>query len=297
MKTTDTSAFLNSLGVIIPPYDEFLKLGDMTALHVDNDGQYHRVQYERGMILYGIIAKYRPKAVLDFGTGRGFGCLCMAWAMEDCEIPGKIFTLDYTTHEKLREWSIQRDSNGKPTTEFVSRQMVWDDLGQSSWLKHIETLTWYSSEIMSKKEFPKIEFCYVDGAHFYEGVKHDFYAFLKIAAEDFSVLFDDYAKRQGYGVNKFVDDEISNNFETVLIRTDINKLINALENSSDPDAGMVWIESKSLKQPLTSAYPEEMRNQFLKKYQLFEKRLKIRDKLNEKIPILRKVKFSKYLRL
>jgi len=43
-------------------------------------------------------------------------------------IPGKIFALDYTPHKKLSEWQIQRDSNGKPTTEFVSRQMVWYDL-------------------------------------------------------------------------------------------------------------------------------------------------------------------------
>jgi len=75
-------------------------------------------------------------------------------------------------------------------------------------------------------------------------------------------------------------------------------MANQLQNlSQDRWCGMIWIESKSLNQPLTSAYSEYMRNQFLKKYQLFEKRFKIPNKLNEKIPTLGKVKLSKYLRL
>ncbi len=297
MKITDPQAFLNSLDVTIPPYEQFQKLGDMTALHVDNNGQYHRVQYERGMMLYGLVAKYKPKNILEFGTGRGYGCLCMAWAMDDFRIPGKIFTLDYTAHEKSREWPIQRTTNNTPTTEFTSRKKVWDDLKKSSWLKHIEVLTGYSSEIMSKTELPKIEMCYIDGAHFYEGVKHDFFAFLKIAKENFITLFDDYAERENYGVKKFIDKEITNNFETTLIRTDVNKLITILENSNDPDAGMIYIQSKSLKRPIEYIYPIKTRNDFLVKYQRFEKRLKLRDNLNDKFPFLLKIKFSKYLRI
>ena len=100
MKEIDANSFIKSLEVDIPSYDQFSELGDLTSLHVDTQGQFHRLNYERGMILYAIIAKYKPKAVLEFGTGRGYGCLCMAWAMHNFDILGKIFTIDSQPQNK-----------------------------------------------------------------------------------------------------------------------------------------------------------------------------------------------------
>ena len=62
---------------------------------------------------------------------------------------------------------------------------------------------------MSKNNHPKFDFGYIDGAHFYDAVKHDFYAFLKSSNSNFGILLDDYIDRKYYGVKKLVDEEIS----------------------------------------------------------------------------------------
>ncbi len=82
--------FVETLEVEIPPVESFWKLGDATALRQRADGSFFRANYERGILLYALVAKQRPTCVLEFGTGRGYGCLCMAWAMCDYGIRGLI---------------------------------------------------------------------------------------------------------------------------------------------------------------------------------------------------------------
>ena len=71
--------FVQSLDVELPPIEKFWTLGDATALRVRQDGTFFRSNYERGILLYALVAKHRPNTVLEFGTGRGYGSLCMAW--------------------------------------------------------------------------------------------------------------------------------------------------------------------------------------------------------------------------
>ena len=70
MKKVDVKTFINSLEKRIPSNDKFQKLGDLTALYKDKDGNFVRFNYERGPLIYALIAKYQPKNVLEFGTCR-----------------------------------------------------------------------------------------------------------------------------------------------------------------------------------------------------------------------------------
>ena len=65
-----------------------------------------------------------------------------------------------------------------------------------------------------------------------------------------------------------------------------------MKMTSDSKYGMCWIDSESLKCPIDSAYNKTYLNEQIKKYQKFEKRLKFRNSINEKIPFLKKIRFQ-----
>ena len=131
MRRSDVKEFVESLGVQLPPIERFGKLGDLTALRRDEKGRFYRANYERGILLYALVAKYRPQAVLEFGTGRGYGCLCMAWAMEDHSIPGRIFTIDMVPQDEAFEWPI--DYGDGPRVEWLARSQVWSQAVSAAW--------------------------------------------------------------------------------------------------------------------------------------------------------------------
>ena len=290
LEEIDFDEFIDKLEVKIPSGKEFQKLGDSTALFRDKQGNFVRLNYERGILLYALVAKHKPKNILEFGTASGYGTLCMAWAMADHDIDGKIFTIDIESMEKTTIKPI--DLGNGPSNVSTSRKEIWDKVGKKEWFKHIKSLTGYSAEIMSKEILPKIQFAYIDGPHFFDGVRHDFYSFLKVADDRFCVLFDDYIDRPFYGVKKLIDTEISNFFDPILIHSDKQEDILKMKMTSDSKYGMCWIDSESLKCPIDSAYNKTYLNEQIKKYQKFEKRLKFRNSINEKIPFLKKIRFQ-----
>ena len=294
MNEVDFEEFIGKLGIKIPSEKEFQELGDVTALFRDKNENFVRLNYERGMLLYALIAKHKPKNILEFGTASGYATLCMAWAMEDHNIDGKIFTIDI---EPMNKSTIRATNWGNGyTNELISRKEIWNKINKKNWVNHIQSLTGYSAEIMAKEIFPKIQFAYIDGPHFYDGVKHDFYSFLKIADDKFLVLFDDYIDRPFYGVKKLIDTEIAKFFDPVLIHTDTNKDIIKMNMTTNSQYGMCLIDSKSSKYSIDNMYDNKKIDQEIKKYRRFEKRLKLRNSINKKIPFLKKFRFQSLIR-
>lgn len=287
MKKTNFKRIIDSLGVKLPDLDKFNLLGDMTSLWVDEHGGFIPLNYERGPLLYALIAKYRPETVLEFGTAKGYSTLSMAWAMEDFDIPGTIYTVDIIPTSKKQKVPINRGN--KPELSFMSVDEIWDEIAPSSWIQKIKPLTGFSADIMRKTELPKIDFAYIDGAHFYEGVQHDFFAFLEKANDRFGVLFDDYIEREQYGVKRFIDDDISKYFDVTLIDTDAQRYFTRYTGS---DYGMCWIDSDSIKKPIKEICNENNVKIILDKYYRFEKRLAMRYKINQKIPFMSGIKFN-----
>ena len=106
MNVREVTDFVNSLVSDLPSIERFWRLGDLTALRQDRSGRFYRSNYERGILLYALTAKHRPQTVLEFGTGRGYGCLCMAWAMEDHGISGRIYTIDMVPQDEEFRWRL-----------------------------------------------------------------------------------------------------------------------------------------------------------------------------------------------
>ena len=285
MEKITCKKFLDELNVKFLNDDLINILGKKLGLF-ENDGKVIEVNFNRGALLYALISKYQPKNVLEFGTGGGFSTMCMAWAMADNDIDGTIFSIDqFDIKASLKRPIDLNDGNGV-VMETISNAELWKKAVPAKWLSKIKILTGYSSQIMTKEKFPKIDFAYIDGAHFYEGVKYDFYSFLKVSNEKFAILFDDYIDRPWYGVKKLIDNEISKLFDVKLIETDTEHYFYKNGITKDINYGMCLIDSSTLKVSKNEIINDKIEKE-LKAYLKFEKRLRFRNSLNKKIPFLK----------
>ena len=283
--------FISNLDVKIPSFEEFTKIGDMTALFESKQNEFIRLNYERGPLLYALVSKFKPVNILEIGTSRGYSTLCMAWAMSDNNIPGKIFTIDPKSTKQISSNLIDDHIQNQPRYENISIEQIWKKISKDGWLEKISPINGYSGSVMSSKNFPKFDMGYIDGAHFYEAVKHDVYAFLKSSKSKFGILLDDYIDRKYYGVKKLVDEEISKVFDTTLIQTDREKHILNKDYLNDPVYGMCWVHNIS-DEKHTNFLQKNSINDAIEKYVKYEERIQFRQKINKKLPFLKNVKFS-----
>ena len=283
--------FIDSLDVKTPSKEKFLELAHIFPISPQLNFAKQITNYERGILLYSLIAKYKPKNVLEIGTAEGYSTLCMAWAMTDYNINGKIFTIDPKPFDVPVERNVTWEDNPKHDTVMLSRRELWNKFADKEWIKKIEVLTGFSGEVLQKNtKLPKMDMGFIDGSHVYEAVLHDFYAFLEVASESFHLLFDDYVPNENDGVTKTIDEEVAPNFDIALIQTNAKE--QRKESGESPDELYIcWLDSESLKKPLREIYPKSKSEQIINKYLKWEKRWKLRKNLNSKIPLLNKFKF------
>ena len=283
--------FIDSLDIKIPPKEKFLELTHIFPISPQLNFAKQIPNYERGILLYSLIAKYKPKNVLEIGTAEGYSTLCMAWAMTDYNINGKIFTIDPKPFDVPVERNVTWEDNPKHDTVMLSRRELWNKFADKEWIKKIEVLTGFSGEVLQKNtKLPKMDMGFIDGSHVYEAVIHDFYAFLEVASESFHLLFDDYVPNENDGVTKTIDEEVAPNFDIALIQTNAKE--QRKESGESPDELYIcWLDSKSLKKPLREIYPKSKSEQIINKYLKWEKRWKLRKDLNTKIPLLGRFRF------
>ena len=283
--------FIDSLDVKTPPKEKFLELTHIFPISPQLNFPKQIPNYERGILLYSLIAKYKPKNVLEIGTAEGYSALCMAWAMTDYNINGKIFTIDPKPFDVPVERNVTWEDNPKHDTVMLSRRELWNKFADKEWIKKIEVLTGFSGEVLQKNtKLPKMDMGFIDGSHVYEAVVHDFYAFLEIASESFYLLFDDYVPNENDGVTKTIDEEVAPNFDIALIQTNAKEQRKESGESQD-ELYICWLDSESLKKPLREIYPKSKSEQIINKYLKREKRWKLRKNLNTKIPLLGRFRF------
>ena len=284
--------FIDSLDVKTPPKEKFLELTHIFPISPQLNFAKQIPNYERGILLYSLIAKYKPKNVLEIGTAEGYSTLCMAWAMTDYNINGKIFTIDPKPFDVPVERNVTWEDNPKHDTVMLSRRELWNKFANKEWIEKIEVLTGFSGEVLQKNtKLPKMDMGFIDGSHAYTVVVHDFYAFLEVASESFHLLFDDYMPNENDGVTKAIDEEVAPNFDIALIQTNAKE--QRKESGESPDELCIcWLDSESLKKPLREIYPKSKSEQIINKYLKWEKRWKLRKDLNTKIPLLGRFRFK-----
>lgn len=291
MEEISIENIIKDFRISIPEEKEFLKLSRIMPVNPKHS-EGGMVNFERGMLLYALIRKYKPKTILEIGTAEGYSTLCMAWAMTENKNGGRIYTIDPKPHELSIEREIILEDD-KVVTEKLSTKDLWNKFASPEWLERIEVISGYAGEILNSKKFPKIEFGYIDGAHFYKAVKHDFFAFLKISDEKFTLLFDDYIPGRSDGVSKVIDEEVVKNFNTKFIKTNAKKhKKNIGMNVQEYEQVMCLIQNDSSKNDIWKIFPKEKIDKYIKNYLIFEKRMKRREMINKKIPYLKKIRFQ-----
>ena len=285
---------IDSFDVNIPSKEKFLQLSNICPINPIKPE--NNSNLERGILLYGLISKYKPKNVLEIGTAEGFSTLCMAWAMTDCKIDGKIFTIDPKPFDAPKKRVNSWENSKKNQLVLLSTKELWNKFAEPEWLKKIEVLTGSSGEILEKmsNQLPKMDLGFIDGHHVYNAVLHDFHAFLKISSEKFQIIFDDYFQNGDIAkgdVAKVVDEQIVPNFDVTFIKT--NPTMKKSINDPKEGSSMCWIDSNSLENSLEEIFPKTESNKIINDYQKWEKRWKLRKNINKKIPFLGKIKFNR----
>jgi len=291
LDSVEIEQFINSLNVQTPSKEKFRQLTHIFPIYPELESN-PIVNYERGILLYSLIAKFRPKNVLEIGMAEGYSTLCMAWAMTDYNINGRIFTIDPKPFDVPIKRKITWEENPEHDTTLLSTKELWNKFADKEWIEKIEVLTGFSGEVLQKKteKFPKMDMGFIDGHHAYEAVIHDFYAFLRTASENFYLLFDDYIPNETDGVTKMIDEEVVPNFDVTLIKTNAKQQRKEV-GVKEEELNMCWMKSSSLKKSLQEIYPKSKSEQIISKYLKWEKRWKLRKNLNTKIPLLGRFRF------
>mgnify|MGYP003657067574 FL=1 len=164
-----------------------------------NVGCFFRPNYERGILMYYLVRKKEIKNVLEIGFGRGYSTFCMAKAMCDQGIDGKITTVDPALNEDFL----------KSLASIFPKE----------WFEKIEFVQSTAENYYNNFDKESFDFIYIDGDHRYEAVKKDW----EFAKDHFSkfVLFDDYhmitKKQKDIECSKVIDNIEDFNKELIIM--------------------------------------------------------------------------------
>lgn len=186
------------------------RLARLTALKQAPDGTFHLGHWWRGPLLYSLVQRDTPRHILEFGTGRGYGALCMAQAAVDGGVDCTVWTIDRIPPTHVQPWAI--DEGDAPRVVQRSLEQVWGAHIPAELTQRIHCLTGDSRTVIRpwrREGRPRIDFCFIDGGHDYRTVKHDLLASFQLANPGCSMVLDDYTDRRGYGVKRLIDTEIS----------------------------------------------------------------------------------------
>jgi predicted O-methyltransferase YrrM len=181
------------------------------------------LNYAHGRLLYSTLRKFiksneintKNINIFETGTARGFSSLCMAKALSDSKIDGKICTFDVLPNNKKILWnSITDHSLGS-----ITRMRLLDD-----WKilvdQYLIFIQGYSRHMLPKISISRIHFAFLDGAHTYQDVMFEFKKICTYQIKGDMIFFDDYNSQEFEGIVQAIND-IEKNFGYK-----INKILN-----------------------------------------------------------------------
>ena len=118
-------------------------------------GAFFRPNYERGIMIYSLIKKFKLKSYLEVGFGRGYSAVCAAKAFHDIGVDGKVITID---------------------PNFDQEQLgIMAKVFPKEWLEKIELRKGLSQEVLKSPDGPQgpWDFVYIDGDHRAPAVQAD----------------------------------------------------------------------------------------------------------------------------
>ena len=188
-------------------------------------GAFFRPNYERGLLIYSMISKFRIDSFLEIGFGRGYSTFCAAKAMCDAGIAdGKIVTVDPSFDESF----LKHLQNIFP----------------QDWFSKIEFVQGPSAQVVPTLS-DDFDMIYIDGDHRYEAVKND-WDMCKDKYKKF-LLFDDYhlpTKKQKDIECSRVIDQIDDDTKELIIMDRRIFFDDRRISDEDIDYGQVFLRNK-----------------------------------------------------
>jgi len=175
-----------------------LEIGQLTGLK-EEAGRYYPANFERGLLLREIVRRRKPKRILELGTGRGLGILCMADRVLTLNYRAELVSVDIIPPAAGQNWPICLD--GKYSTQSRSIDEVWSR--SFSELKPLITLrTGATTAVLPAlvKEGRKFDFIFIDAGHDVYSVFHDFAYSGLLLSEEGEILMDDFAPMEPFGL-------------------------------------------------------------------------------------------------
>jgi len=241
-------------------WQKFVRLGNLTKLQCDKSGTFRHANYESGLLLYAIVRHFQPRRILEIGTGRGYGSICMAHALRDAGITGQIITIDTIPYEEKQPWPWPIDDGSGPRTENLSVQDVWERHFNADLRNLVEFRAGSSVDVMAalQQEGWRADFVYIDGDHTFASAKHDFFASLLLCNSPFRMLLDDYTPHShSFGVRRMVDRYVAPIFQTEAIYNDRRWFGEEYEHEpvGNRDNAQVFVDSTKVLVPLDESLP------------------------------------------
>lgn len=162
--------------------------------------------FAHGRILYSALRRYlhefesRSVTVLETGTARGFSALCMARAMADAGVGGRLLTFDVVPHDVPMYWNCISDMDGPRSRRELLED--YSNLMEEFIIFHQGD----SSRELAKVSFPRVHFAYLDAVHSYPNVMAEFAAIRGRQRAGDMVVFDDYTPSVYPGVVRAADE-------------------------------------------------------------------------------------------
>jgi predicted O-methyltransferase YrrM len=215
-----------------------LEIGQLTGLR-EKAGRYYPANFERGLLLREIVRRRRPQRILELGTGRGLGILCMAHQVRALDYNAELVSVDIIPPDTRQLWPIFLD--GQYSTQSRSIEEIWSRSFPE--LKALVTLrTGDTTAVLPAllKEGRKFDFIFVDAGHDVHSVFHDFAYCVLLLAERGEILMDDFAPMEPFGLGTCI---VAAHAARIFERVDViesNGLVFA-ENYSGFTRGMVHL--------------------------------------------------------
>ncbi|MFP4323347.1 MAG: class I SAM-dependent methyltransferase [Anaerolineales bacterium] len=262
MRKIDIKEKIAELGIEHPSWETFMHLGNLLKLRQGSDGDFQHANYESGLLLYGLVRHYRPQAILEIGTGRGYGAFCMAMALRDANLPGKIMTLDIKGYDEPQTWAL--DAGQGPSIAARSLREVWETYLETDLRARVEHRQGTSIEsmaaLLASREFEP-DFIYVDGDHTATGTRHDILASMLLARRPFRMLLDDYHLQSDYlfGLRRLIDTMLAPVFDLEAIFADRRWYGETFENIPLAKApyAQVLLDSEKTLRPMDERFSRE----------------------------------------
>ena len=174
------------------------------ALHTQVVIKESEICYQHGRLLYTTLSDYVHQNgfshvnILETGTARGFSSLCMAKALRDRNVEGKIATIDPLPHYVSMYWNcIDDNESEKSRAQLLSN---YSDLIT----RYIWFLEGKSRDVLTRLELSRIHFAFLDGSHEYKDVKSEIDYVVPRQKKGDIIFFDDYQESYFPGIVKAV---------------------------------------------------------------------------------------------